>query len=265
MTAAEQLFVGAFFAACISFFSYVARLLTAGGSLAQFILGTILLGFGGWQWTLPMVVFFLLSSLISKVGTQRRAQAAAHFEKSSRRDAWQVLANGGAAGIMTLVWFFTHEEALYVAYLGAVAAATADTWGTEIGTLSNKSPLLLTTFTRVDAGRSGAVSMLGILAGVLGSCVIWGTALFWISASSLAMFLSVIIGGLAGTVADSLLGATLQVQYQCSVCRRITELREHCGNPALWFRGIAWIDNDIVNFIATLVGGFASLAASKII
>ena len=177
---AEQLLIGVVFAALISISSFLARLLTFSGAIARFVLGTVLLGFGGWQWTVPMVVFFLLSSLISRIGKHRRSEAESLFEKSSRRDAQQVFANGGIAGVVTLIWFLTRDESLYAAFLGSIAAATADTWGTEIGTLSRSSPILITTFKRVDCGTSGGVSLLGLLAGVAGSLTIGISGLAWI-------------------------------------------------------------------------------------
>lgn len=66
------LLMGSLYASMIAILSFHFRLLTTGGALAQWMLGTILLGVGGWQWTLPMLVFFVLSSLISRVEKSRR-------------------------------------------------------------------------------------------------------------------------------------------------------------------------------------------------
>jgi len=101
----EQLLIGFLLAIVISVSSYFFRLLTLSGSIAQCILGTILLGLGGWQWTVPMLVFFVFSSVISKLGKRRRGCTELFFEKSSRRDAWQVIANGGVAEQLRLSGF----------------------------------------------------------------------------------------------------------------------------------------------------------------
>lgn len=256
----EQLLIGVTCAFLIAVASYFARFLTFSGSLAQFVLGLILLGFGGWQWTLPMVTFFVLSSLISKLLTTRiKARAETHFEKSSRRDAMQVVANGGIAGLITLAWLATDNDALYIAYLGAVAAATSDTWGTELGTLSRSAPVLITNFRKVDAGRSGAVSPLGMLAGVAGCIAIVVSAARWlrddgfISASA-----AIVVGGVGGSFVDSLLGATLQAQFRCVVCKRKTERLSHCEHDTELVSGFPFVRNDIVNLICTIVGGTTS-------
>jgi uncharacterized membrane protein len=56
-------------------------------------------------------------------------------------------------------------------------------------------------------------------------------------------------------LADSLLGATVQGVYFCESCGSATEDRLHvCGKAARRRRGVAWLDNDAVNFSATGVG-----------
>lgn len=255
----ERLLIGLLFATIISISSYLARFLTISGSVVQFILGTILLGLGSWQWTVPMLVFFILSSFLSKFRQHHRSAVESIFEKSSRRDAWQVIANGGVAGVITLFWFFTKNDVLYIAYLGSIAAATSDTWGTEIGTLSRSSPTLITTLRRVEAGRSGAISLLGIVAGMVGSFTIWLSSLPWLSSNQYAIvLLATIFGGMIGSLADSFLGATLQIQYRCSVCDSLTERRIHCGGETQIESGLRWIENDQVNLICTLAGSLIS-------
>lgn len=256
----EQLLVGILCALLISAASYIARFLTAAGAVAQFVLGTVLLGFGGWRWTLPMLVFFLLSSMFSRFGTQRRRGAEEFFAKSSRRDAWQVAANGGVAGLIVIAWLSSGEEALYVAHLGAVAAAAADTWGTEIGTLSRSSPVLISTFKKTEAGTSGAISVTGLAAAIGGAAAVFAAALPWIAPSERSTFaFAVVAGGFFGSLVDSLLGGFLQARFLCPVCERLTERSEHCGSRSSFAGGMRWLRNDAVNFVCTIAGAAGAL------
>jgi uncharacterized protein (TIGR00297 family) len=69
-----------------------------------------------------------------------------------------------------------------------------------------------------------------------------------------------LLSGLAGSLADSLMGATIQAMYYCPTCKKETERRVHsCGTPTLPLRGIPWFDNDVVNFIATLFGALVGM------
>ena len=70
-----------------------------------------------------------------------------------------------------------------------------------------------------------------------------------------------LLSGLAGSLADSLMGATLQAIYYCPTCEKETERRIHsCGTATLPLRGISWFDNDVVNFLATLFGALIGMS-----
>ncbi len=252
----DQLFLAILLSAGIGLLSWRVQFLTFGGAVAQFLLGVVLLGLGGWQWTVPMVAFFITSSIISQLWKGRRAEVEMLFEKSSHRDAGQVIANGGAAGLATIVWFFTHNESLYAFYIGAVAAAAADTWATELGTLSRTPPVLITTLERVERGRSGAVSLLGTTSGLAGAFLTSLTSLPWINTSQVGLWIFVAaVSGFIGSLADSVMGALLQAQFHCNVCGKITERLVHCGRESAQIGGFTLFRNDQVNLISTALGG----------
>ena len=61
--------------------------------------------------------------------------------------------------------------------------------------------------------------------------------------------------GVAGMLADSVLGATVQGKYECPACdARFERGNTVCHEAVRLTRGWRWLDNDAVNLAATLVG-----------
>lgn len=249
----RQLLLGSFLGgiAALSFFRL--RLLSASGAVATFLLAAVIFGFGGWAWTVPVLCFFLLSSLLSRVGRQRKNRYELIFEKGSRRDYGQVFANGGMAGLLIIVYMFLGEPLIYPLYLTALAAATADTWATELGTLARQQPRLITTLRPVPAGTSGGITFAGLFSALAGALAIALSGFLYFPANYGWLAVAAItICGLLGSLIDSGLGATLQAQYRCESCRQITEKTVHCdGQSTRQISGLSWMNNDLVNFIST--------------
>jgi uncharacterized membrane protein len=96
-----------------------------------------------------------------------------------------VVANGTVAALAAL-------GQLWPAAAGAIAAAAADTWATEIGAHSSERPRLITTGAPVPRGTSGALSVLGTLGGIGGAVTM--AALAGLVAPALAGAGSVVAG-----------------------------------------------------------------------
>jgi uncharacterized protein (TIGR00297 family) len=250
---ASQLYLAAILAVVIALAAKLARALSWSGAVAAAVVGFLLFGIGGWRGAAALLLFFITSSALSRVGKARKD--ALKFEKGGERDAGQVLANGGIAALCAaLMTLYPHRSHwLAIGLLGALAAANADTWATELGSLAKRQPFLITNFRPAPTGSSGAVSVPGTLAALAGAALIGTLALFWgLGVDGVAV---VAVSGLTGALFDSLLGATVQVQYRCPVCGSLTERRIHCDNtPTERAHGLRLIGNDLVNFAATALG-----------
>lgn len=276
-----RLIAGLIVSSLIGAIAYRRGALSQTGVLGAIITGSLIFGFGGWVAGLLLIAFFISSSLLShfRAGDARKQRAAQSFEKGTRRDIWQALANGGAAaGLVVLGWLVQGDGAatdiITAAVVGALAAATADTWATELGILSTTPPRLITRpGTTVAPGTSGGITPIGTLAAVLGGAFIGlcYAAFTWLYRAAvnlpnvgpplLATVFIATAAGLAGSLFDSFLGATVQAMYYSDKRNKETEKRfELDGTPNRLLRGWPWLNNDWVNFIASLVG--AGVAAS---
>lgn len=263
--------VGVGLATIIAVLSVKARFLNAGGAAVTFILAALIFGVGRWAFTVPILTFFILSSLLSRLGrVQKEKLAVQMFEKTGTRDLQQVFANGGIAGILLLLWYFFPDPVWYIVYTASLTAVTADTWSTEIGVLSKAMPRSILTFRRVPIGASGGVTAAGTLGGLLGGIVLVASA--YLSQPSadgavwrLPLLLLVILSGVMASMIDSLLGATVQVQYRCPRCDKITEKKIHCdGAVTHYYKGYKWINNDMVNIFCALSGVFITWLGMKL-
>ena len=147
--------------------------------------------------------------------------------------------------------------------VGGLAAAQADTWGTELGRFSRHPPRLITSGRIVAHGTSGGVTWLGSTAGVMGAALMAATAALLGAPPAVAV--AGLAGGMAGTLIDSALGATVQGRYHCAACGREVERAAHgCPEEAVRMGGIRWIDNDVVNLLATTVGAGVALGMASL-
>ena len=259
-----QLLAGFFLGTIISFAALKSNVLTWDGALAAALLGALIFGLGGLPWATLLLVFFITSSSLSRLLARRKVDLAEKFSKGSRRDWGQVVANGGLGAVLILIQTRIPNEVWpWWAYAGAFAAVNADTWATELGTLSKIPPRMITTGKITERGASGGITLVGTLASLIGAALIGTVAgIFPVQAGTKTVFqTSILIGmitisGLTGAFIDSLLGATFQSIYHCPTCEKETENHPYhlCGTLTHHIRGLSWLNNDGVNFVASLIG-----------
>lgn len=260
----RRIAIGTSLSGAIGALAWWRKLLTLSGAVGTVLIGAVIYSAGGLGWSLVIIVFFVSSSVLSRLySNEKRRVASDKFGKPSARDGMQALANGGVAALAAALYgrHPRHPTWLRSAFVGALATATADTWATEIGTLSRSQPRLITTGCRVPPGTSGGVTLRGTAAAAAG-----GLALGIVAAlatrepsqekhTSTRLIAAGFCAGLAGALCDSLLGATVQRVSYCPVCESETERAIHsCGTQTQPLRGLAWMDNDVVNLLSTAFG-----------
>jgi uncharacterized protein (TIGR00297 family) len=256
-----RLLLGLAAAATVAAVAYRARLLTAGGAAAATVVGAASVT-AGWDWGAVLIAFFVASAALSRIGHARKELLGGGLvAKGGPRDAAQVLANGGAFALCAIACALQRSPLWYAAAAGGLAAATADTWGTEAGMLAAATPRSIVSGRAVPPGTSGGITTAGTLASVAGALfiAIAARAIGWPAAAGW----SALIGGFAGATADSILGATLQARRWCGRCQAATERLVHtCGTPTTEAGGLAWLGNDAVNVAATITGALVGVATA---
>lgn len=227
--------------------AYYLNALTLPGVQAATLLGVLLYVFGGWLSYGALVLFFVAGSVVSKIGKAKKADASALHKRKGARTVAQVAANGAPALVFAALYFVTGRPAWLLAVLVSFGAATADTFSSEIGMLSQKQPVSILTLRPIQKGISGGVSLLGFASAAAGAFLV---SLLALPTFGLAGVGKVLLFGFLGSVIDSLMGAALQVKYHLPE-GGLTEAPTALGKAA----GIAWVNNDVVNFASVLAAG----------
>lgn len=240
--------------------------LSASGWLGAILTGTLTFGFGGWAWGGTLIAFFVSSSTLSHFRqAQKQRIAGEKFEKGGRRDLLQTLANGGIGAALALIYGLAGEPpALLACFCGVMATVTADTWATELGVLSPAPPRLVTNLRVVPPGTSGGISAYGLAASAGGALLIGAAACVLVLAERGAWMPILIpaagLAGLAGSLSDSLIGATVQAIYIDPASGETERASDRAGTRYALLRGWRWMHNDLVNLLSSLAGGAVAVA-----
>ncbi len=211
------------------------RKLTVPGALAGGLIGFFVFAGASFTGLGLLALFFLLGT--AATGWKRRQKALTGMQHESKgRRLGQVLANGGAGGLLgLLIVFFPAQQSLFsVMMAGAFSAATADTLSSELGTVYGKKFYHIITFRPDRKGRDGVVSVEGTAIGLAGSVLI--AVVYAIGNGWTANFFWIIAAGTIGNLADSVLGATAERN--------------------------GYIGNDAVNFLNTATGALVMLVVA---
>jgi uncharacterized protein (TIGR00297 family) len=189
---------------------FAARTVSVSGAVAGAAIGTVIFVTLGWQGWLLLFLTFLSASITSRLGLRRKTLLGIAEERGGRRGAGNAMANTGVAAMAAVLSIASaHHNAARWAFAAALAAAGSDTIASEIGKAWGRRTYSIASFRSVPPGTSGAISLEGTAAGLVGALAL----------GSLAVALGIVPGAalapivVAATVAafiESGLGATLE-------------------------------------------------------
>ena len=113
--------------------------------------------------------------MTSRLGLRRKTLLGIAEERGGRRGAGNAFANTGVAAIAAVLSALTYATGpALAAFVAALAAGGSDTAASEIGKAWGRRTYLVPTFRRVPPGTSGAVSLEGTAAGLIGAFALGG-------------------------------------------------------------------------------------------
>lgn len=235
-----------------SFIVFLLKWLTLDGAMAASVFGGISFGLGGWGIAGLILLFFVTSTLLTSNSIVVIKATAQAFAERKRRDGIQVWANGFWVALWVMIWFIFHNDLFLLAAAGAISTATADTWATEMGSYKfGGNTYLVTNFKRVKAGTEGGVSLQGTFAALMGSLMIAGASIIFLSIPWYVALLVVFLPGFLGCMVDSYFGATFQQDQEQSAAKESPfEIR---------------LDNNFVNWAASGIGSLAALIINSVL
>jgi uncharacterized protein (TIGR00297 family) len=214
--------------------AYAAGGVGSSGALVGVLLGTTIWAFAGWQAFLLLFAFFVLGTAATRLGYERKERAGIAQEKGGRRGPGNALSKVSVPALAAVFAATTGDPRLWLlALAGAFATAAADTVSSEVGKAFGRRTFLITTLRPVPRGTDGAVSLEGTLAGLAAGLALGGLG------AGLGLYgaygaAAVALAALVATTLESLVGATVER------------------------RGL--LDNDAVNFLASLAGALLAAA-----
>jgi uncharacterized protein (TIGR00297 family) len=194
-------------------FAAAARLLrgvTASGAIAGGGVCFLLMLAAGWGGFAALCALFIMTWAATRVGYRRKLQLG-KAERRGGRNAGQVLANLGVSALAAALYLNSRDPRLLVAVAASLSEVAADTLSSEIGAVLGGTPRLVTTWEAVPAGTDGGITGLGTLVGLVAAFLVSLVC----ATTQVVAFHGLLLGtaaAMAGTLADSLLGATWERQ-----------------------------------------------------
>jgi uncharacterized protein (TIGR00297 family) len=240
---------------------YAKGSLSRSGAIAAFLIGLVTF-LASVRCGIALIVFFVSSSVVTRLGKRRKRQLEGEAFQHGGGRTWVQAVSNAPATLFCLAMLARGGDvggSLTRAYAAQLAAMQGDTWSSELGVLASTAPRLVTTLRAVPAGTNGAVSLGGLAGAAVGGAIL-GVALALTdllqggASLSVAAIVTAVLWALAGSLLDSLLGATLQ--YSGHDGQRVVE---HPGPGVKHISGRPLLDNHQINLLTSVLVMTAAL------
>nr|YP_002049458.1 hypothetical protein PCC_0838 [Paulinella chromatophora]ACB43248.1 hypothetical protein PCC_0838 [Paulinella chromatophora] len=216
-------------------------LLTSLGWFHSGILGSLLWGAVGWRGWLPVTLYLILGSIVTKIGYRYKKRIGIAEAREGRRGAENVWGSAAIGALIIIICMFSNApiNLLLIAFSASFASKLADTFGSEIGKRWASKTVLITSFQTASPGTEGAISLEGTAASLIGSTMMTliMSASGLISGGTVSVWVA--FSGMIATLLESLIGATLQ-------------------------RRLVWLNNELVNGLQTLLAALFAIIGALI-
>jgi uncharacterized protein (TIGR00297 family) len=221
----------------VALLGYFARTVSVSGAVCGALLGTAVMLSAGWGGWILLLATFVAAVIASRLGLRRKALLGIAEPRGGRRGGGNAFANTGvaaAAGVLAATSYASGPA--MIAFVAALASGGSDTIASEIGKAWGRRTFLFPSLRSVAPGTSGAISLEGTAAGLLGAVALGslGVALGLVPGSAL---LPIVAGATIGSFAESAMGATLE--------------------------GPGFVNNDVLNFLNTAIAAAAAVLIAK--
>ncbi|HUR64291.1 MAG TPA: DUF92 domain-containing protein [Candidatus Thermoplasmatota archaeon] len=195
----------------LAMLGYAVGALDLLGSVASFFLGLLIALLGGLDWLFLMVAFTGLGVAATRLGYGKKKERRLAEGEAGERGVANVMGNGAAAGLAVLANQVPQVPhlAVQLAFATAIAAVTADTLASEVGSLANRVRSILPPFRPIPVGSNGGVSLAGHLSALAGAATIAALSIPLVGVPWRWAWVP-LVGGFLGCQLDSVLGATLE-------------------------------------------------------
>jgi uncharacterized protein (TIGR00297 family) len=216
-----------------------ARAVSLAGAVVGAVIGVLIFACSGWAGWCILLAAFLSAAVSSRLGWKRKLLLGIAEERGGRRGPGNAIANCGVAAVAALLAVLTpHRQAALLVLVAALSAGASDTVASEIGKAWGRRTFLVTRFSEVKPGTSGAVSLEGTAAGLVSAFALAALALA-VGLIHVGFIWFIVVGATVGSLVESVLGATLEA-------------------PGI-------LNNDLLNFINTAVAGLVAVTLAMVV